>query len=380
MRKITLLVLGVGGLILATMVINQNTAIAKDTGRYASFLSPKNPVVEHVAKPFIERVRKDSNGELTYKLYSGGSLLGGKNMAPGLRDGIADIGQIAFAYYPSEFPYSILIADMSMYGTFPPAVSAATTEFMMLHCGGCIEDYKRNGIVVLGGGSTTGFQIMSKEDLSTIESLKGKKIRTGSPQLARWAKQIGAVPVSIPSSEMYEALSRGQVDAVMNPLGAMKSHSIWDIAKKVTMVNLGIYRPWGVFSINRKHWNGLTDDQRKILMKNAAIGLIDTSNGYQKKDDEVLKMAVEKKLELIEPSEGVKKSIEMFQKSDWTIMVEQAKSKYKIADPEPLMKKMLDLIKKWENKFEPIKGDNAAMAEMLWTDVFAKVDAKALGR
>lgn len=379
MKKVTSLALIVGGLTLATVSTLQNTALAEE-GRFASYLSPKNPVVEFVAEPFIERVKKDSNGELTYKLYAGGSLLGGKNTAAGLRDGIADIGQIVFNYNPSEFPHSILIADMAMYGNMPAAISAATTEFMMLHCDGCIDDYKRNGIVVLGGASATAFQLMSKSDLSTLASLEGKKIRTPGGLYARWATSVGAVPVSIPSSEMYEALSRGQVDVVVNPLGAMKSHSLWDIAKKVTMIDIASFRPWGVFSISAKHWNGLTDDQRTILMKNAAIGLIDTSYGYQKKDDEVLAMVKEKEVELIEPTAEVKNSIEEFKKADWAVIIEQAKTKYKIEDPEPLMNKMVDLIKKWEEKFEPIKDDNAAMSDMLYDEVLSKVDAKSLGQ
>ena len=44
------------------------------------------------------------------------------------------------------------------------------------------------------------------------------------------------------------------------------------------------------------------------------------------------------------------------------------------------MEKFVELIEKWEAKYEPIKGDNAAMADMLWTEVFAKVDAKTLGQ
>lgn len=368
------------GVALVASVALSGTSVAQDQGRFASFLSPKNPVVEFGAVPFIERVEKDSNGELTYKLFAGRSLLGGKNMVQGLRDGVADIGQIVFGYYPAEFPYASLIADMAIYGSFPPAISAAVTEFNFLHCTGCLDDYKRNGIVVLGSASTSVYQLLAKEDVSTLEAIKGKKVRAAGALWARWLNFVGAIPVSIPSSEMYEAMSRGQVDIAMQPTGALKSHSIWDIGRKVTMLNLGTYRSWGIFSISAKHWDTLTVPQKEILMKNAAIGLIQTSAGYMEKDAEVEAMAEEKNVELIEPSEELKNSVEEFLKSDRATVIETAKNQYKIADPEPLMDKLVELIEKWEEKYEPIKDDNKAMADMLWNEVFAKVDVKTLGK
>ncbi len=368
------------GLALAASVALSGTALAKDQGRFASFLSPKNPVVEFGAEPFIERVEKDSNGELTFKLFAGGSLLGGKNMVQGLRDGVADVGQIVFGYYPAEFPYASLIADMAIYGTYPPAVSAAVTEFNFLHCQGCLDDYKRNGLVVLGSASTSAYQLLGKEDVSELESLKGMRIRAAGALWSRWLDYVGAIPVSMPSSEMYESISRGQVDVVMQPIGAMKSHSIWDIAKKATILNLGTYRSWGIFSISAKYWDTLSVPEREILMKNAAIGLIDTSAGYMVKDAEAEAMLEKKGVELIEPSEGLKNSVSEFLKTDRATVIETAKTQYKIEDPEPLMDKFVELIEKWEAKFEPIKGDNAAMADMLWNEVFAKVDPATLGQ
>ncbi|MFB9355712.1 C4-dicarboxylate TRAP transporter substrate-binding protein [Sneathiella chinensis] len=330
--------------------------------------------------PFLERVEADSNGEMTYKLYSGGAILGGKNMVEGLRNGVADIGQIVFGYYPAEFPYANLIADMAIYGNFPPAVSAAMTEFNFMHCGGCLEDYKRNGLVVLGTTSTSAYQLIGNEDLSDVETLKGLKIRTPGALWARWVRHVGGVPIATSASEMYEAFSRGQIDAVMQPIGAMRSHSLWDISNKITEINLGTYRSWGVFSVSRLHWAKLTEAQRKILMKNASIGLIGTARGYMKGDDLVREEADKKNLEFFAPSEGLKASVTDFLKSDRAQVIEMAKDKYKIADPEPLMDTLIDLIEKWHGKYEPIQGDDMAMANMLWDEVLSKVDVMALGQ
>tara|TARA_R100000005_G_scaffold38740_3_gene18143 strand:- start:24518 stop:25657 length:1140 start_codon:yes stop_codon:yes gene_type:complete len=379
MRKLRTIAPVVAAFTLFASVTITGNATAEEA-RYATFLPPKNPAVEYGAVPFMERVEKDSNGEMSYKLFAGASLLGGKNMLHGLRDGVADIGQIIFGYFPSELPYAALVADMAIYGSFPPAVTAAVTEFNFLHCQGCLDGYKENGIVVLGSVSTSPYQLLGKEDLSTVESLKGKKIRTAGALWSRWASYVGAVPVSIAGDGMYEALSRGQVDVIMQPVGALRSYSFWDIARKATLLNLGTYRSWGIYSISLKYWNSLTVPQREILMRNAAIGLIQTSKGYMKADEEVTALADEKKLEFFEPSDELKKSVEEFLKADRATVVETAKTKYQIADPEPLMDKLVELIGKWEKQFEPIKNDDAAMADMLWDQVLSKVDVRTLGQ
>jgi hypothetical protein len=99
-----------------------------------------------------------------------------------------------------------------------------------------------------------------------------------------------------------------------------------------------------------------------------------------KADEEVTALADEKKLEFYEPSDELKKSVEEFLKADRATVVETAKIKYQIADPEPLMDKLVELIGKWEKQFEPIKNDEAAMADMLWDQVLSKVDVRTLGQ
>ncbi len=369
----------VAGVALAASAAFASVSVAAE-GRFASFVSPKNPVVEYGAVPFIERVTKETNGELTYKMYAGGALLGGKNMVSGLADGVADIGQIVFGYYPAEFPYASLIADMAIYGKYAPAVAAAVTEFNFNHCAGCLEDYKRNGLVVLGSTSTSAYQLLAKEDVSNVESLKGKKIRTAGALWSRWATSVGAVPVSAPSSEMYEQMSRGQVEIAIQPTGALKSHSIWDVGKDVVMLDLGTYPSWGIFSFSAKHWASLSNEHRTILMKNAAIGLIEAALGYMVLDEEVEAVAAEKGVKLIKPSEGLVNSVTEFLKNDRATVIEMAKTKYNIADPEPLMDKYVELINKWEAKFEPVRGDKDAMAQMLWDEVMSKVDVATFGQ
>lgn len=348
-------------------------------GRFAAFLPPGNPVVGQGAEPFIERVAKDTNGELTYKLFAGGALLGGKNMVEGLQTGVADIGQIVFGYFPAEFPYATLIADMAIYGSNAPAIAAAVTEFALLNCTGCLAEFKALGLVHLGGTSTSPYVLMSRDKIETLDELKGKKVRTPGALWDRWVRDAGGTPVNISAGEIYEAMSRGQVDAVLNAFGAMKSHSLWDAAKHVTNLQLGTYRSWGIFTVSARHWESLSPAHRRVLLDNAARGILQAALGYIATDDAARAEIGQHNVSVHEPSDGMRQQLANFLENDRPSIVENAKTKLNIPNPEPLMDTFVALVEKWETLYAPLGKDLDKMTELLMQEVYSKIDEKSHG-
>ena len=47
---------------------------------------------------------------------------------------------------------------------------------------------------------------MCSSPMKSLKDLKGKRLRTAGAALSRWAESIGAVPVNVPSSEMYQGV------------------------------------------------------------------------------------------------------------------------------------------------------------------------------
>src|SRR3546814_20907787 len=62
---------------------------------------------------------------LTFKLFTGGALLGAKATLDGVRDGVADVGHVAYTYFPASFPRAQLLNELSMVGTNNNAASFA---------------------------------------------------------------------------------------------------------------------------------------------------------------------------------------------------------------------------------------------------------------
>lgn len=352
---------------------------AAEEGRFATGLPPGNPVVKDGAGPFIKRIEKETGGVLTYRLFSGGSLLGMKNIVTGLRDGVADIGQIVFGYFPAEFPHSALVADLGLYGSNPAAVAAAATEFTLTRCPACLNEFKKQGIVSLGNTSTSEYIILARQDLSSPDALKGKKLRTPGSVWDRWAISLGATPVNVPASEIYEALTRGQVDAVLSQAEAMQTYALWEAAKNIITINLGTYPAWGIFCVSANHWRALSPEKRAVLLRSAFRGVIETAVAYVASDKAVLDTARSKGAAIRQPSLELLQHLSEFRSGDRKTIVTTAKEKYKISDPDSAIDEYLALVKKWEAEFQPFGTDTDKMARRLEQAVLPKLDPSKFG-
>lgn len=359
---------------LCCLALTAGIATAKDVN-FASFQPPKSAAVTDGLEPFAARVEAATNGELHFSVFSGGALLGARNTVEGLRNGIAQMGQIVFGYHPAEFPSSVMIADMAMYGEYPPAVAAAVTEYVLMHCESCQKEYAAEGIVVLGLTSTPPYVLIGNTDLSDLSNLSGLRVRTPGALWDRWATSFGATPVNMPSSDMYEGLSRGALDVVLQPVGSLKSHSFWDIAKDVTVTNLGTYRAWGVFAAGEGFWSGLSDEQKKLMISEAAYGVIEASLGYMKLDDQALAEAAEHEVRIHEPTEAHKAAMAEFIEADRTNILSKARDQLHLPDAEERLETFTGLIAKWDEKFAPIHGDLDAMAAMLQETIGSEIDS-----
>ncbi|MBL4873524.1 MAG: C4-dicarboxylate TRAP transporter substrate-binding protein [Rhodobacteraceae bacterium] len=357
-------------------------AASAEEAIFAAWLPPKHPTVIGGAETFTAGVTAESGGAMTFKLITGGALLGAKDTVSGLSDGLASMGQVAFSYYPAEFPHSTLAGEMAILGSNPLAIAAATTEFSLLACEPCQAEFKAAGIVSFGNASTGAYELITTKPVTSVDDIRGLKIRAPGLLWERWIESVGAVSVSVPASETYENISRGQLDGSMTSVGSLKSLSLWDETKYVTMIGLGSFRSWGVLSAGESHWAGLSLEMRRIYLNNAAAGILGTSRAYMAKDAVARDESKEKNVTFLEPGETLLAASEAFLASDRATIIENAKNDMGIADPEPLMDVYAALIIKWEEKYAGLSVDDDfdTMVQMLKEEVYDTLDAATYGQ
>ena len=63
----------------------------------------------------------------------------------------------------------------------------------------CQAELKKLGVVYASSHSTDTYHILSKTPIKSLDDMKGKRLRTGSPQYSRWVEALGGTPVTTPS-------------------------------------------------------------------------------------------------------------------------------------------------------------------------------------
>jgi TRAP-type C4-dicarboxylate transport system substrate-binding protein len=325
--------------------------------------------------PFAKYVEERTKGELKIKIFNGGALLGPRAASGGIKDGVVDIGYVIVGYHTAEYPYLGGFAnDISAIGTDPVAVTAATTEWVLRHCAPCLKDFENQGNVFTGAGAVPGMVIMSKFKIDKLADLNGRKVRSNGGFWDEFIKSLGAVPVNVPSSEQYEAMNRGLVDAVIHVPSSMKTYSLWDMAKDVTLLNFGIYRSINTFSFNPASWKSLTPAQRKAVLESTMDANLDIAHGYLKTGEEALAESRKKGVTVHAPSPEIQAKVDAFIKKVAVDGAAVGRSKYNIADADKVIATVTELNAKWDKIWKESGGDLNRFKARVRTDLIDKID------
>ena len=360
----------------ATTVLAATPALAEKRVTISNWTSPNHATSRgHAA--FAEMTESEFPDAFDFKLFTGGALLGPKPTLSGLRDGVADVGLLALTYFRSEMPYAQLVADLALLGEDHYAMAGATSEFVMLHCQPCRDEFAKNGMVALSGISTAPYVLLTTKPIVEISDMQGVKLRTGGSVWDRWATRLGAEPVNVPSSEMYDTMSHGVVTAAVQPVGALKGHSLIEVAKHLTELPLGTYHSGSIFAASPTFWASLSPEQREQFAKNLPDAVAQTEVYYETDDLDVLKEAGDLGLEVHEPSPEFLQDLIDFRTADLEEIARISREERGIEDPEPLIATYRELIEKWHGLVEPlhpIRDNPQLFADLLRQEIYSKID------
>jgi TRAP-type C4-dicarboxylate transport system substrate-binding protein len=127
----------------------------------------------------------------------------------------------------------------------------------------------------------------------SLEDLRGLKIRAPGPVQVSMLRALGAVPVTMPAGEMYDALERGVVDGLVTGLSAIKSYRLEQLVKHATMANS--YVAAMIVAMNQQSYKKLSTEDRALLdsLTGGRMALLGAKNYDEEADDglEALKKA-----------------------------------------------------------------------------------------
>lgn len=124
----------------------------------------------------------------------------------------------------------------------------------------------QRGMVGLGYWDA-GFRVLSSnKPIHTPDQIKGQKIRINSSKVNQAIiSSVGAIPQTMPFSEVYQALQTGVVDGADGNLTNLYTQKQYEVQKHVTLTQ-HTYSGY-VILVNKDFWNKLSEDIRGKLQQ-----------------------------------------------------------------------------------------------------------------
>lgn len=354
------------------IAIAAGTANARDV-KVTIGTNAKHPVVANGWEPYVKAVERDTAGKLSFKLFLGGTLVSHRAAMNGVRDGVAEAGLMVLTYYPAEFPHANFIGDLALIGENVGVMAGAASEFYLLSCPECLREFEAQNIVFLGTYATSPFMLISKPKITTLDELKGRKIRVAGANWSRWSQNFGGTGVALAANEMFEAMSGNVIDAAIQAPSALTSYSLMDVAKNVTMLPLGTAHATAPNGFSRSFWKALDATERKSLIEQSAIMVAGPSIGYVQQDVAALKAAPAKGIAIHDPSPELLAASKAFAAKDMEIVVGEYGSKHGIADAAQKAARFKALVAKWEKLVAGAGEDQAALESLYRREIFQPI-------
>lgn len=358
-----------GAAVLGTAVAA--AAAQAETVTYGNFMPASHPINTQAVEPFFDRVNKATNGEIELDLQPGSVITGTKTTLEGISSNLVSAGYVVDLYIPSSLPYSVMITNLGMFAASPLAGTAAVTELQLLNCPGCVEEMDSYDAKTFVVQRITDYLLYCREGIETSEDMKGKNIKVSS----NWGlivEKLGANPVNVQASEMYEAFQRGLIDCAVAPEIWLEARSLWDTAKVVIDLPLGAFQGGHLMTMNADMWNDFDDATKAAFIDNMPSLITEVTAAYKGGDDKARAGAKDNGVKYVQPDDTLKAILEEARAETEALSLQRAADAGVENGPE-LVAKFKELITKWEAIEAEVDGDMEAFQARLKAEIYDKL-------
>lgn len=369
-----------------TMAVSAAATLACTTGglhaqqMLSTWLEPNHIITIEGHQGWADLVKEATSGDISFEVFVGGALIPAKSTMQGTADGLAQVGFHTATYTPSDLPVANALADMGFETPDAYVMSFAYGDFMMNDAAG-YGDWRKNGVIFGGSYSTPTYYFICREPVKTLDDIKGKRVRMPGGGWARFGQEIGVVGVNVPSSDIYTAFERGSVDCTASdPTHLTSGATLKEVATSVTLLKMSPFYAGVTYAYNPTFWQGLTDEQRRILFDQSALAMARMQISYDKEAVASLKAAKSDGIEIIEPDASLQKAYD-----DWVAggvggMAKLAKTTHGIENPEELYTRFRSYVTKWEGLLDGVdRHDEAAISGLIRENLFDPINVSTYG-
>ncbi len=375
--KLQSLKIGLQATLCAVLLITVSAGASARDLRLASGVPPLHPAHDPLYTDFKELLSEYSDGNLGGRLF-GTEITTLGNMRASILSGMVEVGLFLPSYFPADLPNFNLIGDLSMLGGNPQVTAAAMTEYV-LTCEDCQAEFGKLGIVY-SSTHANPYSLLTTEAVREPADMDGLRIRVATPQHARWVESFGGKAVNMTTGEAFEALSQDVVDGTITSISDLISFNLGDVVSHITLLDMGTFHSMSNHSVKKSVWKGLSEADRKALLSASFVATIRTTNRWLEMIEEAKAVALDKELEMLEPSEGFVKASNDFKSSDFVQAAASAEERFGISNAEEKIRRFQELVEKWEGLMAEAGDDPDAIEALYDKEILNQIDLSKYGQ
>lgn len=231
-------------------ILSLNSALAGEVTFKAVAFIPKNHPLMSQTIVWVDIINKELAGKVKINYVGGPEVIPGLQQVEAVRKGVIDIAFNPTAYYQNILPEGGAFI-LSKYTPTEERKPGGFYDFM-------VKRHEKINSRYIGRMLWTPFYLWPKEDVKTLDDLKGIKMRT-SALYDRFMKALGIVPVTISAGDTYTALERGTVGGFGWPNMGPRQRGWLEVVKNV--IDLPFYGSNNITAVmNLDKWNKLPKD------------------------------------------------------------------------------------------------------------------------
>jgi TRAP-type C4-dicarboxylate transport system substrate-binding protein len=268
--------------------------------KLAFYTSDRASVYHAAVKPFVDAVNTEAKGLVEIEVFFSGALGRSQAQQPQLvLDGIADMAFVIPGMVPDRFADNAVIELPGLYRSLREATLTCTR----LIAANRLKGY--NEFFVIGAYGSEPESIHARPPVTSLASLKGKKIRSNNSTESVVLEKLGMQAVVMPVNMISEAISGGELDGAAVPASMLFEFGIARVA--TYHYSLPISPAPLALLMNRKKYDALPAPAQDIIRKYsgewAAARFIEARSATENQVIAQLKSDARRKVILPSPSD-----------------------------------------------------------------------------
>jgi len=250
--------------LIAILVLALSTVAGAQMKLKVSHQFAEGDVRDQLVKVFADKVASKLGKQVEFRVYPASSLFKPKEQWDAMRQGTLDMSVFPLDYAAGKVPeLSITLLPCSV-ASLQQAMSWQQKPIGQR----LAKILESNGVKILVWAWLEGGIGSSVRQVRLPDESKGLKMRAAGKKFEFMLKEAGASITSMPSSEIYHALSTGVLDSCLTSSSSFVSYRLYEQLKFMNVPkNYAIWYMAEPLVMSLKTWERLKPEQRKAFQE-----------------------------------------------------------------------------------------------------------------